>query len=57
MNDNESVKVHCQIIECRYNLWNPKKIYNCNLKNIAIGIRTINDYPHGVEGMCQNMEK
>ena len=47
---DEFVKIHCKITQC---YWNKKGC--CGVKNIIIGVSTINDYPHGINGVCQAM--
>jgi hypothetical protein len=54
--EDETVKVHCDIFDCRYNLWKKTNKSNCKLKYIEIGVRTVPDYEHAVEGCCTNME-
>jgi hypothetical protein len=54
--DDEKVKVGCNMINCRYNLYLVTNNYHCKLKYINIGIGYILDYPHGVKGMCLNYE-
>lgn len=55
--EDETVKIDCLIISCKYNLWISKDVRHCNLKHIQIGTRVITDYPHGIEGVCLNMEE
>ena len=56
MNRDGYVKVWCDIIECKNNLFTQNKGKFCNLKHITINVGSLEDYPHGVNGMCQQME-
>lgn len=54
--EDESVKIECDVVDCKHNLWQETEKTHCNLKHIKIGTRVIADHPHGIEGSCLNMK-
>ena len=57
MTDDKIVKVKCNIISCKNNLFYQTTEDNCGLKYITIGTVTTGDYDHCVPGVCLNKEE